>query len=79
MLDIYKLRCFFFFFLAILPKEFLGQGSDQIQATAAATPDPLIHCARLGKEPASRCYRDASNPVVPLRELLTLCFICLCF
>ena len=24
---------------------------DQIQGTAAATPDPLTHCARLGIEP----------------------------
>ena len=31
--------------------------------TAAAVPDPLTHCAGLGIEPASWCYRE---PPIPL-------------
>ena len=38
-------------------------------ATAAATWDPLIHCAGPGMEPASLCCRDTTDPVAPQWEL----------
>ena len=55
--------------------EFTGQGSDRIQATAvtyasaAATLDPLTHCAGSGMAPVSWCCRDAAHPIVPQQEL----------
>ena len=48
---------------------------DQIWATvttytaAAAIPGLLTHCAGLGIESASRCFRDATNPIVPQQKL----------
>ena len=54
----------FFFLAAPQHMEFPGQGSDL--AAAAATLDPLTHCAGPGIELASQC----SDPVAPQRELL---------
>ena len=33
--------------------------------TTVATPDPLTHCARLGIELGSWCYRDDAAPLAP--------------
>jgi len=40
-----------------------------ICSTAAAMPDPLTHCARLGIKPASWHCRESVNPDVPQRNL----------
>ena len=45
---------------------------DQIPATVAAVPDPLIHCARSGIEPVSWHCRDAADPIVAQWELPSL-------
>ena len=37
-------------------------------ATAAAMPNPLTYCARLGIEPASWCRRDPADPIAPQWE-----------
>ena len=50
--------------------EFPDQGSEQIQATAATTWDPLTHRAGWGIEPVSWHCRDTSDPFVPLRTPL---------
>lgn len=42
---------------------------DQIWVSAASTPDPLRHCARLGVEHVSWCCRDPSDPLAPHWEL----------
>ena len=39
------------------------QAAVSIYTTAAAMPDPLIHCAGLEIEPASWCRRDTANPM----------------
>ena len=53
--------------------EFLTRDQTQtaiaVYATAVATPDPPTHCARPGIEPASRCYRDATDHIAPHQEL----------
>ena len=67
-----------FFFLAPLRHmEFPGQeiGSGQILAavsiytTAAAMPDPLTHCARLGMGTCILELQRHRNPIVPQQEL----------
>ena len=53
----------------------ISQAQDQIQGTitteaaAAATLDPLTHCARLGIKPMSQCFQEAADPLTPQREL----------
>ena len=42
-----------------------------------ATQDPLTHCVQLGIEPVSQRCRDATNPIVPQRELPSEAFGCL--
>ena len=65
-----------FFFLFWLPHSiWSSQARDQIQVTAgtyttaAASLDPLTHCAQPGIEPESCHYRDTANPTAPQREL----------
>ena len=67
----WTLLLFSFSFLAFLwHMEFLGR--DQIWASSlpVAVLDPLIHCARLGIEPAYSCCRDAADHVAPQQEVL---------
>ena len=63
------------FFLLWLPwVTWNSRARDRISAavatytTAAATLDPLTHCAGPGIKPASWHYRDATDPVVPQWE-----------
>ena len=71
-------KCMLFYFTFRRPCGQLNSyARDQIQAAvvtydaAAATAklDPLTHCGRLGIKPASWCYRDAADHLVPQREL----------
>ena len=52
---------------------FLGQGSDS--SLSCNNTGSLIHFVGLGIEPASQRSRDATDPVVPQRELLLLGFL----
>lgn len=70
--------CILFFsvfsFLAILQlMEFLGQRSDVSHngdlCHSRGSTGSLTHCARTGIELASQCSRDATEPIVPQREL----------
>ena len=68
MADLFHLTFFFFFFFSFLATlrrmDFLGQGSNlSFSFEAAATQDPLTHCAGLGMEPASWCCRDTADPI----------------
>ena len=78
----------FFLFLSFLPPcsqhiEFLGQGLNLSHSCdlhhSCSNTGSLTHCARLGMEPVSQSSRDATNFVVPQRELLCKNFlICTC-
>ena len=77
-LSCYSCILFFLFFsLFWLPHSiWTSQAKEQIRATgttyaaAAATPDLLIHCARLGMEPVSWSCGVATDPIAPQWELL---------
>ena len=65
---------FFPFVATSQPMEFPGQGSDPScschLSRSCGNAGSLTHCARLGNEPESQRSQDASDPVVPQRELL---------
>ena len=64
----------FFPFLAdSWPMEFPGQGPDLSSSCdlscSCSNTRSLTHCARLGMEPVSQCFQDATDRIAPQQEL----------
>ena len=74
----YEHNAFLFLFICLLfgfPEEFLGQGSGLSHSfnlsQNCGNARSLNHCTGPGIEPASWCYRDATDPIAPQWELLS--------
>ena len=61
--------CLFFLFLALWHMEFPRPGIRSEPQLLPLLQLPLIHCAGLGIEPASRSCRDTADSIMPQRDL----------